>query len=85
MVLQDDIDGKEYKVAMTMILVIVRVTVTVFMMTWTMTMTVLTGWAMSMTVLIYDNNHLGQEARLIMMMAMSTEMMILMWLMMKAM
>ena len=82
MVLQDDIDGKEYKVAMTMILVIVRVTVTV-MMTWMMTMTVLTGWAM--TVLIYDNNHLGQEVRLIMMMAMSTEMMILMWLMMKAM
>ena len=82
MVLQDDIDGKEYKVAMTMILVIVIVTVTV-MMTWTMTMTVLTGWAM--TVLIYDNNHLGQEVRLIMMMAMSTEMMILMWLMMKAM
>ena len=82
MVLQDDIDGKEYKVAMTMILVIVIVTVTV-MMTWMMTMTVLTGWAM--TVLIYDNNHLGQEARLIMMMAMSTEMMILMWLMMKAM
>ena len=81
MVLQDDIDGKEYKVAMTMILVIVRVTVTVFMMTWTMTMTVLTGW----TVLIYDNNHLGQGVRLIMMMAMSTEMMILMWLMMKAM
>ena len=79
MVLQDDIDGKEYKVAMTMILV----TVTVFMMTWTMTMTVLTGWAM--TVLIYDNNHLGQGVRLIMMMAMSTEMMILMWLMMKAM
>ena len=79
MVLQDDIDGKEYKVAMTMILV----TVTVFMMTWTMTMTVLTGWAT--TVLIYDNNHLGQEARLIMMMAMSTEMMILMLLMMKAM
>ena len=83
MVLQDDIDGKEYKVAMTMILVIVTVTVTVFMMTWTMTMTVLTGWAT--TVLIYDNNHLGQEVRLIMMMAMSTEMMILMWLMMKAM
>ena len=82
MVLQDDIDGKEYKVAMTMILVIVIVTVTV-MMTWMMTMTVLTGWAM--TVLIYDNNHLGQEVRLIMMMAMSTEMMILMWLMMKAM
>ena len=82
MVLQDDIDGKEYKVAMTMILVIVIVTVTV-MMTWTMTMTVLTGWAM--TVLIYDNNHLGQGVRLIMMMAMSTEMMILMWLMMKAM
>ena len=79
MVLQDDIDGKEYKVAMTMILV----TVTVFMMTWTMTMTVLTGWAT--TVLIYDNNHLGQGVRLIMMMAMSTEMMILMWLMMKAM
>ena len=79
MVLQDDIDGKEYKVAMTMILV----TVTVFMMTWTMTMTVLTGWAT--TVLIYDNNHLGQEVRLIMMMAMSTEMMILMLLMMKAM
>ena len=82
MVLQDDIDGKEYKVAMTMILVIVIVTVTV-MMTWMMTMTVLTGWAM--TVLIYDNNHLGQGVRLIMMMAMSTEMMILMWLMMKAM
>ena len=79
MVLQDDIDGKEYKVAMTMILV----TVTVFMMTWTMTMTVLTGW--TMTVLVYDNNHLGQGVRLIMMMAMSTEMMILMWLMMKAM
>ena len=82
MVLQDDIDGKEYKVAMTMILVIVIVTVTV-MMTWMMTMTVLTGWAT--TVLIYDNNHLGQGMRLIMMMAMSTEMMILMWLMMKAM
>ena len=82
MVLQDDIDGKEYKVAMTMILVIVIVTVTV-MMTSMMTMTVLTGWAM--TVLIYDNNHLGQGVRLIMMMAMSTEMMILMWLMMKAM
>ena len=82
MVLQDDIDGKEYKVAMTMILVIVIVTVTV-MMTWMMTMTVLTGWAM--TVLIYDNNHLGQGVRLIMMTAMSTEMMILMWLMMKAM
>ena len=82
MVLQDDIDGKEYKVAMTMILVIVIVTVTV-MMTWMMTMTVLTGWAM--TVLIYDNNHLGQGVMLIMMMAMSTEMMILMWLMMKTM